>query len=106
MLVSSPLAVVLWALAIGFYGVGDLVTTLRGLEYDDLEEGQQIPRTILGEPPSAVRFGLFKAVILGVFYAGSLAVPDPRIRLLIPAGIAMVGAYAVFNNLRAIWSVR
>ncbi|NGM67686.1 hypothetical protein G6M89_01450 [Natronolimnobius sp. AArcel1] len=106
MVVSSPLAVVLWALAIGLYGIGDLVTTLRGLRYDDLEEGQSIPRAVLGKPPSAVRFGLFKAMILGIFYAGYLTVPDARVRLLIPAGIAIIGSYTVYNNVRAIRSVQ
>ncbi|WP_049921277.1 hypothetical protein [Halopiger djelfimassiliensis] len=96
----------LWALAVLWYGVGDLVSTHAGLEYDGLEEGQPLVRAILGDPPSTWRFGLFKAGLLGVCYVGYAALEGYRIRFLVPAGLAAVGVAAVSNNVRAILEAR
>ncbi|RKD97966.1 hypothetical protein [Halopiger aswanensis] len=102
----STLALVLWLLAVLFYGVGDLVTTIVGTRTDGLEEGQPLTRAIFGEQPSALRFGLFKVGILLVFYGGSLLLPDDRFRALVPAAILGVGIGVVVHNVRTILAVR
>ncbi|THE64609.1 hypothetical protein D8Y22_12175 [Salinadaptatus halalkaliphilus] len=102
----SSLATGLWLLAVAAYGVGDLVTTMVGLRSPDLEEGQAGAQLILGEPPSWWRFSCFKLVFLAVCYAGYVALEGTRARLLVPAGIALVGLYAVFNNVRVMVAVR
>ncbi|RQH01265.1 hypothetical protein [Natrarchaeobius oligotrophus] len=103
---SAPLAWSLWALAVLSYGIGDLVTTVVGLRYDELEEAHSGARAVLGDPPSAVRFGLFKLVLFGCFSAGYVLLEGTRLRLAIPAGISAVGLYAVATNVRAILAVR
>lgn len=102
----SSLATGLWLLAVAAYGVGDLVTTMVGLRDPALEEGQAGAGLILGEPPSWWRFGCFKLVLLAVCYTGYVALEGTRARLLVPAGIALVGVYAVTNNVHAILAVR
>lgn len=97
----------LWVFAIALYGVGDLVTTAVGIR-NGLEEGQPFVRWLLGESPTVWRFvgfGLFKLGLLGTFFLGYLALEGSRIRIVIPAGIAAVGSYVVFHNLRAIAAV-
>ncbi|RQG98087.1 hypothetical protein EA473_00860 [Natrarchaeobius chitinivorans] len=96
----------LWTLAVLTYGVGDLATTIVGLRYDELEEGNSGARLLLGDPPSAVRFGLFKAALFGFCYAGYVALGGFEFRVLFPAAISAVGIYAVVNNVRAIVAVR
>nr|WP_231990799.1 hypothetical protein [Natronobacterium gregoryi] len=94
----------LWMLAIGLYGVGDLVTTAVGIR-NGLEEGQPFVRWLLGDSPTVWRFalfGLFKTGLLGGFYLGSLALEGVWFRIAVPAGIAAIGGYAVYSNLRVL----
>ncbi|AEH37060.1 hypothetical protein [Halopiger xanaduensis] len=102
----STLVLVLWLLAVLFYGVGDLVTTVVGTRTDGLEEGQPLTRAIFGEQPSALQFGLFKVGVLLAFYGVFLLLPDDRFRPLVPAAILGVGIGVVVHNIRAIRSVR
>lgn len=97
----------LWLLAVALYGVGDLVTTAVGIRVG-LEEGQPFVRRILGDSPAVWRFGLFglfKAGLLGVFYLGYVALEGVRFRIVIPAGITVVGVYVVYSNVRVISTV-
>ncbi|SDR16476.1 hypothetical protein [Natronobacterium texcoconense] len=103
----TPEATLLWLLAIGFYGVGDLVTTAVGIRLG-LAEGQPFVQRILGESPTLWRFalfGAFKAGLLGGFYLGYVALEGVRYRVVVPAGIAVIGLYVVYRNGRAILGV-
>ncbi|MEY7851198.1 hypothetical protein AB7C87_18585 [Natrarchaeobius sp. A-rgal3] len=93
---------ILWALAVLLYGVGDLVTTMVGLGRDGVVEGNAGARFVLGDPPSWVRFAVFKAVLLSGCYGGYLLLEGYRIRPAIPAGIAAIGLYAVVTNVRVL----
>ncbi|RQG90027.1 hypothetical protein EA462_08455 [Natrarchaeobius halalkaliphilus] len=97
-----PWSGLLWALAVLTYGFGDFLTTIRGLQRDGIEERQSGARIVLGEPPSMWRFGLFKGLLLTVFFVGYVLLEGYRFRIAIPAGIAVIGSYAVLNNGRVL----
>ncbi|MWV40397.1 hypothetical protein GRS80_11715 [Natrialba sp. INN-245] len=93
---------ILWTLAVVLYGVGDLVTTMIGLGRDGVVEGNAGARFVLGDPPSWVRFGVFKAVLLFACYGGYFLLEGYLIRFAVPAGIAAIGLYAVVINVRVL----
>ncbi|GAB6879313.1 hypothetical protein JCM17823_15870 [Halorubrum gandharaense] len=95
-----------WTAAVLLYGVGDLVTTVAGTRHDGIEERTPLTRWLFGPKPSLLGFGLFKLVLLAGFYVAHLPFREAAYAPALPAGIALVGAVAVANNLLAIRRVR
>jgi hypothetical protein len=95
-LVSAWSPRTLWALAIGFFFVGDLVTTSVGVS-----SGQIAEVGPLGDPIVS-RYGFpgmvaLKFAVIGLSYLTWRLVPDPE-RVGIPLGLLFVGALVTVWN--------
>lgn len=93
----------LWALAIGFFFVGDLVTTSIGVS-----SGQIAEVGPLGDPIVS-RYGLpgmvaLKLAVIGLSYLAWKVVPRPD-RIGIPLGLLFVGVVVTVWNAFVVLSV-
>lgn len=101
--------VVAWVAAIALYGFGDTATSIVSLELGGLE-ASPVPRMFL-KALGYLGLVLNKALVLGVcwlFWRGYPSVggigPDPY-RMVIPALLAVRGAFLVANNATVIASL-
>lgn len=79
----------LWIVAVGFYGIGDLVTTAIGLRVSGVVEASPVVGPLLDLFGVGTLFVL-KGVTLTASYAVWHLVPDPH-RTGVPLGLAVVG---------------
>lgn len=89
----------LWAVAVAFYGVGDLATTFVGLAFESVVEvGPVAALTVYYGPMAclALKGGSFLAC--GLLWR---AVPKPQ-RVGVPLGLALLGAVVTAWNLAVI----
>lgn len=93
----------LWIGAIGLFGVGDLVTTLIGFSTGKVTEENSFASQIY-QDFGAEGLILYKAAILAAALFVSLQFPSPY-RLGVPIALIVVGAGAVWNNLRVLSQV-
>lgn len=103
---KPDLDILRWLGAVLLYGLGDWATTVIATRYPGLEEGMTVTRGLLGPNPSAVGLGTLKSVVLSLSYLSWVLLESNPYRFVIPAGVAVLGAYATINNALAIRSVR
>lgn len=92
-----------WLFAVALFGVGDLATTTIGVNRAGLEERNPVLRRLLGPEPSLAGLGLVKIALFGIAYGGYLSLGDNPYRLLVPAGIAVVGFVVTVGNVLELW---
>ncbi|WP_436936209.1 DUF5658 family protein [Halovenus marina] len=86
----------LWVLAVLLYGVGDSVTTVIGLQSEDVTEGG--PLALLAIEQAGVGgFLLFKLAFLGICCVTWYLLRTPG-RLAIPLALALVGGVVTVWN--------
>jgi len=86
----------LWLLAIVFFGVGDLVTTILGLTVGSSTEANPIVAMFVERYGVAV-LPLLKVVFLGCCYVGWKRLPIPY-PIVIPAVLAVLGIVVTLWN--------
>lgn len=86
-----------WAAAVLLFGVGDVVTTVVGVETGRAAEASPVVAWLLEQYGPAVMVPL-KLFTFGVFYLGWRLFPSPY-RLGFPLGLTVVGALATGWNL-------
>ena len=79
----------LWFLAVGFFGIGDLVTTAIGLRLDGIIEAGPLVGPLIGQYGIGSLFVL-KLLALTVSYGIWQLVPAPH-RVGVPLGLAVLG---------------
>lgn len=89
-IVTPRVATVLWVLAIGTYGVGDLATTLYFIFTTPVVEGHPIAGPV-AESVGHWILVPWKALAIGLFYALYRVVPSPY-RIGIPIGLVVLGS--------------
>ena len=92
------MVIIFWGLALLFYGVGDYLTTVIAVQYEDIEESMPVVRMLLGPNPSLLGFAFVKIIVLGGFYGGFVLLSGNSYRWMIPVAITAVGIFAVANN--------
>ncbi|EMA00727.1 hypothetical protein SAMN05443574_101149 [Haloarcula vallismortis] len=85
----SNTAVALWAVAVAFFGVGDLVTTLVGYSITGVTELSPVVKLLLEQRAMLVLTGLKAAVFVG-FFAIWKWISWPY-SIGIPLGLALLG---------------
>lgn len=88
----------LWGSAIALYGVGDIVTTLMGLQTAGVNEAHPVSASILGAYGPAGMVAT-KAVVIGVAMWASKNVVPREWAVGVPVGLSALGALIVMNNL-------
>ena len=90
----------LWLLALGFFVVGDLVTTVVGLQGGGVAEVGPVVGPLIETHGLAVMLPL-KLLALGVCYLVWRATPDPQ-SVGVPLGLAVLGILVTGWNLAVI----
>lgn len=99
----SPLELVLWVLAVVFYGVGDYATTVAAVSRPGARERNPVVRWVFAGPLSPlVAFALLKAAAFCCFLAGYLFVGASPFRPAIPGVVAVVGVLVTLQNMRVL----
>lgn len=97
----------LWALAIVVYGVGDLVSTLVGLQLG-AAESNPLPAALIELAPGflavAVVLTLYKAASIALFAAFAWRLPSPY-GVSVPIALSLVGIGVVGWNASVILSL-
>lgn len=90
----------LWVLAIAFYGVGDLVSTIVGL-WLGATEGNPLPAALVDAAPglvgAAVVLTVWKALVLAGFVLIARRL-RPTYRIIVPVTLAVLGVVVVAWN--------
>ena len=94
---------VLWVAGVLFFGVGDLLTTVVGLQVGGVTERNVVPALLIGQYGLAGMIGL-KLFAFGGCYALWRVVGRPH-RLGVPLGLALLGVVVTFWNLRVLLAV-
>lgn len=94
----------LWATAIAFYGIGDLVTTWIGFQEAGVVETNPVASAVVEQ------FGfsgliLWKTAVLTAFILMQVVAPDDY-EVGVPLGLSVVGVWVVWNNLHVIQAVQ
>ncbi|SFR33322.1 hypothetical protein [Halogeometricum limi] len=95
---------VLWVLAVGFYGVGDYLTTVAATTRSGARETNPFVRGLFERVPvrPAVSFAVAKLLAFGCFTAGYLSVAQSPFRTLIPGSVAVIGVLVTVQNVRVL----
>jgi len=97
----------LWGLAIAVYGVGDLASTLVGLQLG-ASESNPIPAALIEFAPGflavAVFLTLWKAATMAAFALVAWRLPAPY-AAAVPAGLCLIGLTVVSWNASVILTV-
>lgn len=88
---------VLWAVAIVFYGIGDLVTTLAGTLFSHVLEVGPLPALLL-DHYSAIVLPLLKVAVFACCYGFWVATPRPY-NLAPPFALSVLGVLVTSWNL-------
>ena len=91
---------VLWLAALALYGVGDAVTTVRGLEAPGVDEAGVLARPLIDAAGTVAFLGL-KAIVLSAFFLSWLVFPAPE-RVAIPLAVAVTGGWVTAWNVYVI----
>lgn len=89
-----------WAAAVGLFGVGDVLTTRRGLQVAGVEEVHPLSQVVLDVAGPAGMVAV-KVVVLAAFYGIYLRAPSEW-RVGVPLGLALLGSLIVLNNMAVI----
>lgn len=93
----------LWIAGILCFGVGDLLTTVAGLQVAGVIEGNAVPALLVERYGVGALFGL-KLIGLGACYVLWRVSPRPY-NLGIPLGLALLGAVVTLWNVRVLLAV-
>ncbi|SNZ05008.1 hypothetical protein SAMN06269185_0749 [Natronoarchaeum philippinense] len=97
----------LWVLAVAVYGVGDLASTLVGLQLG-ATESNPIPAALIELSPGflavVVVLSLWKAATMAAFALVAWRLPSPY-AAAVPAGLCLIGVTVVGWNASVILSV-
>lgn len=97
----------LWGLAIAVYGVGDLASTIVGLQLG-ASESNPIPAALIELAPGflavVVLLTLWKAITMAAFALVAWRLPSPY-AAAIPAGLCLIGLTVVGWNASVILTV-
>jgi hypothetical protein len=87
----------LWAVAVAFFGIGDLVTTTVGLSIAGVYEAGVVSGFLV-EQYGLVSMVAVKLALLALFYLLWRLTPRPH-RVGVPLGLALLGVIVVWWNL-------
>jgi len=90
----------LWGVALFYYGLGDFVTTVVGLQFENVAEVGPIAGPLVAHYGLASLFWL-KLVVLFGFYAVWYALPRPH-SIAVPAALSVTGLAVTAWNLAVI----
>lgn len=88
---------VLWTVAIVFYGIGDLVTTLAGTLFGHVLEVGPLPALLLDHYSAAV-FPVLKLSVFACCYGFWVVTPRPY-NLALPLALSVVGVLVTSWNI-------
>lgn len=85
-----------------FYGIGDAVLTVLGVQHENVEEVSPVTRRLLGANPMVSGVLTPKTRSFVFLYGGYVGLKRNQYRNIVVVGPAVVGLYALVNNGRAI----
>lgn len=91
----------IWLGAVATFGVGDVLTTMKGLEMTGVEEAHPLSEVVLGVGGPTGMILMKALVFAGAFYAYENVAPKDW-RVGIPIGLTVLGTLIVMNNLLVI----
>ena len=105
---TTPLSIstnesVFWIVAILFYGFGDIITTLAGLQIAGITEGGPLVALIVDQHGPGFIY-VVKVTTIALFYLLWKVIPRPY-RIGIPIGVSLVGIGVTVWNVGMILSV-
>ncbi|MDY6764294.1 MAG: hypothetical protein SV377_01185 [Halobacteria archaeon] len=99
--------IIAWAIAVVFYGIGDVVSTVIATRYESLEESMGVPRRVLGPKPSLSGLIILKLFTFALVYGMYITVlSENQYRDWAPIALGLIGLYATTNNFYKILLVR